>query len=182
MKTVSDAATNRLTRRHEVSRTWHLVRFRTRSGRPKRTNGGLSDGSLARSVRASAIGPPLGPSRLVRRWRIASQGFVLLFEVGTWPPHDGFRTGVQSSARFADDGRQGLRPLRTHLTRRPREDTFLPKQNSLTSYPRRRQFMQLKGRPRSCTRPRAAAMKPRLDAGTSNGALIADLPAVSLYR
>jgi len=35
---------------------------------------------------------------------------------------------------LADDGRQGLRPLRTHLTRRPGEDTFLPKQNSLTSY------------------------------------------------
>ena len=29
---------------------------------------------------------------------------------------------------LADDGLQGLVPLRTHLTRRPRRDTFLPEQ------------------------------------------------------
>jgi hypothetical protein len=59
-----------------------------------------------------------------------SQGLVLLFEVGTWPPHDGFRRmGWFNLWRvLADDGRQGLRTLRTHLTRRPRRDTFLPEQ------------------------------------------------------
>jgi hypothetical protein len=29
--------------------------------------------------------------RLGRRWQITSQGLALLFEVGTLPPHDGFR-------------------------------------------------------------------------------------------
>jgi hypothetical protein len=60
-------------------------------------------------------------------------GLVLLFEVGTWPPHDGFRRTGRFNlwSVLADDGRQGLRTLRTHLTRRPREDTFLPEQNSL---------------------------------------------------
>jgi hypothetical protein len=58
---------------------------------------------------------------------------VLLFEVGMWPPHDGFRRmgRFNLSGVLADDGRQGLRSLRTHLTRRPREDIFLPEQNSL---------------------------------------------------
>ena len=61
---------------------------------------------------------------------MTSQGLVLLFEVGTWPPHDGFRRmGWFNLWRvLADDGRQGLRTLRTHLTRRPRRDTFLPEQ------------------------------------------------------
>ena len=65
--------------------------------------------------------------------RMTSQGLVLLFEVGTWPPHDGFRRIGRFNlwSVLADDGRQGLRPLRTHPTRRPREDTFLPEQNSL---------------------------------------------------
>jgi len=64
---------------------------------------------------------------------MTSQGLVLLFEVGTWPPHDGFRRMGRFNlwSVLADDGRQGLRTLRTHLTRRPREDTFLPEQNSL---------------------------------------------------
>jgi hypothetical protein len=59
---------------------------------------------------------------------MTSQGLVLLFEVGTWPPHDGFtRMGrFNLCSILADDGRKGLRLLRTHLTRRPREDTFLP--------------------------------------------------------
>ena len=71
--------------------------------------------------------------RLERRGQMTSQGLVLLFEVGTWPPHDGFRRMGRFNlwSVLADDGRQGLRTLRTHLTRRPREDTFLPEQNSL---------------------------------------------------
>jgi hypothetical protein len=70
---------------------------------------------------------------LGRRWQMTSQGLVLLFEVGTWPPHDGFRRmgWFNLWSALADDGREGLRSLRTHLTRRPREDTFLPEQNSL---------------------------------------------------
>ena len=54
---------------------------------------------------------------------MTSQGLVLLFEVGTWPPHDGFRRMGRFNlwSVLADDGRQGLRSLRTHLTRRPRE-------------------------------------------------------------
>jgi hypothetical protein len=35
---------------------------------------------------------------------------------------------------LANDNRQGLRPLRTHLTHRPREDIFLPEQNSLNLF------------------------------------------------
>jgi hypothetical protein len=46
----------------------------------------------------------------------------------------GFERGWCNLLRaLADDGRQGLRPLRTHLARRPREDSFLPQQNSLAS-------------------------------------------------
>jgi IstB-like ATP binding protein len=58
---------------------------------------------------------------------------VLLFEVGISPPHDGFRRigWFNLSGVLADDGRQGLRSLRTHLTHRPREDILLPEQNSL---------------------------------------------------
>ena len=58
---------------------------------------------------------------------------VLLFEVGIWPPHDGFRRmgRFNLSSALAACGMQGLRTLRTHLTRRPREDIFLPEQNSL---------------------------------------------------
>ena len=54
---------------------------------------------------------------------MTSQGLVLLFEVGTWPPHDGFRRmgWFNLWSALADDGRQGLQPLRTHLTRRPRK-------------------------------------------------------------
>ena len=55
---------------------------------------------------------------------------ALLFEVGDWPPHDGFRRMGRFNlwSVLADDGRQGLRTLRTHLTHRPREDSFLPEQ------------------------------------------------------
>jgi hypothetical protein len=68
--------------------------------------------------------------RLERRWQMTSQGLVLLFEVGTWPPHDGFRRMGRFNlcSVLADDGRQGLRTLRTHPTYRPREDSFLPEQ------------------------------------------------------
>jgi hypothetical protein len=51
---------------------------------------------------------------------------VLWAAGGEIPPAD-----PASLARPCDDGRQGLRTLRTHLTRRPREDIFLPEQNSL---------------------------------------------------
>ena len=37
------------------------------------------------------------------------------------------------SGALAADERQDQRPLRTHPTRRPREDIFLPKQNALIS-------------------------------------------------
>ena len=59
--------------------------------------------------------------------------FVLLFEVGTWPPHDGFRRMGRFNLldALAVSGLQGLRTLRTRLTHRPREDIFLPEQNSL---------------------------------------------------
>jgi hypothetical protein len=74
-------------------------------------------------------------SRSVQLWQIASQGLVLLFEVGTWPPHDGVRRmgWFNHWSVLADDGRQGLRTSRTHLIRRPRGDTFLPEQNPLNS-------------------------------------------------
>ena len=55
-------------------------------------------------------------------------GLVLFFEVGR-PPHDGEGRAVQSSGALAAGGRQDRRTLRTHPTRRPREDIFLPKQN-----------------------------------------------------
>ena len=50
------------------------------------------------------------------------------------PPHDGMRRmgGTICRAPFAADRRQGRRPLRTHPTRRPRGDIFLPEQNALS--------------------------------------------------
>jgi hypothetical protein len=50
------------------------------------------------------------------------------------PPHDGMRRmgGTIFGAPFAADQRQGRRPLRTHPTRRPRGDIFLPEQNALS--------------------------------------------------
>jgi hypothetical protein len=64
---------------------------------------------------------------------VRPQELMLLFEVGTWPPQDGFRRmgRFNLGSVLADDGRQGLRTLQAHLTRRPREDTFPPEQNSL---------------------------------------------------
>jgi len=73
-------------------------------------------------------------------------GLSLLFEVGVRPPHDGMRRMERPnlSGALAADERQDQRPLRTHPTRRPREDIFLPKQNALS--PRlqflRRRFRQ----------------------------------------
>ena len=74
---------------------------------------------------SSLLGSGIGRRRPTR--------LVLLFEVGTWPPHDGFRRmgRFNLSSALAACGMQGLRTLRTHLTRRPREDIFLPEQNSL---------------------------------------------------
>jgi hypothetical protein len=58
---------------------------------------------------------------------------MLLSDVGTWPPHGEFkRMGrFNLSGVLASDDGQTLRTLRTRLTRRPREDIFLPEQNSL---------------------------------------------------
>ena len=58
-------------------------------------------------------------------------GLLLLFEVGAKPPHDGMRRmgRYNLSDALAADRRQDRRTLRTHPTRRPREDIFLPKQN-----------------------------------------------------
>ena len=63
----------------------------------------------------------------IRLCQIASQGLVLLFEVGTWPPHEEVRRmgWLNLWSVLTDDGRQGLPPLRTHLTHRPREG-YLP--------------------------------------------------------
>src|SRR5215831_16227827 len=62
-------------------------------------------------------------------------GLSLLFEVGVRPPHDGMRRMGRPnlSGALAADQRQDQQPLRTHPTRRPREDIFLPKQNALIS-------------------------------------------------
>src|SRR5215467_12821638 len=61
-------------------------------------------------------------------------GLVLLFEVGARPPHDGMRRMGRYDLwdGLAAHQRQDRRSLRTHPTRRPREDIFLPKQNALS--------------------------------------------------
>src|SRR5215472_17056915 len=66
---------------------------------------------------------------------LSHTGLSLLFEVGVRPPHDGIRRMRRPnlSGALAADERQDQRPLRTHPTRRPREDIFLPKQNALIS-------------------------------------------------
>ena len=53
-------------------------------------------------------------------------GLLLLFEVGAEPPHDGMRRmgRYNLSGALAAGWRQGRRTLRTHPTRRPREDIF----------------------------------------------------------
>src|SRR6266852_3572725 len=64
-------------------------------------------------------------------------GLSLLFEVGAEPPHDGIRRmgRFNLSGALAADWRQDRRTLRTHPTRRPREDIFLPEQNALSPLP-----------------------------------------------
>ena len=65
------------------------------------------------------------------------------------PPHDGMRRmgRYNLSGALAADQRQDRRTLRTHPTRRPREDIFLPEQNALSACLRcscvlRRRFRQ----------------------------------------
>src|SRR5215210_4165761 len=66
----------------------------------------------------------------------AVTGLLLLFEVGGEPPHDGMRKMGRSnlSSALAADRQQDRRSLRTHPTRRPREDIFLPEQNALSPW------------------------------------------------
>ena len=51
------------------------------------------------------------------------------------PPHDGMRRVGRYNLRdgLAADRRQDRQTLRTHPTRRPREDIFLPEQNALSA-------------------------------------------------
>jgi hypothetical protein len=53
------------------------------------------------------------------------------------PPHDGMRRMGRCNLRdgLAAGRRQDRRTLRTHPTRRPREDIFLPEQNALSPLP-----------------------------------------------
>src|SRR5216683_3480638 len=61
-------------------------------------------------------------------------GLLLLFEVGAKPPHDGMRRMGRCNlwGALATGQRQDRQTLRTHPTRRPREDIFLPEQNALS--------------------------------------------------
>jgi hypothetical protein len=97
------------------------------------------------------------------------------------PPHDGMRRmgRYNLSGALAADQRQDRRPLRTHPTRRPREDIFLPEQNGLSpclqfSWVLRRRFRQpwerrrcpcssgtRYRRPRSGAEPQPGAWRPR---------------------
>src|SRR4029077_5260471 len=85
--------------------------------------------SLSRPMSSLALSPHTA-LRLVLRLTCHT-GLSLLFEVGVRPPHDGMRRMGRPnlSGALAADERQDQRPLRTHPTRRPREDIFLPKQN-----------------------------------------------------
>jgi hypothetical protein len=89
--------------------------------------------SLSRPMSSLAASPHTA-RRLALRLTCHT-GLSLLFEVGVRPPHDGMRRMGRSnlSGALAADSRQDQRPLRTHPTRRPREDIFLPKQNALIS-------------------------------------------------
>ena len=77
--------------------------------------------------------PNLLPSCFVLRLMTLT-GLVLLFEVSAKPPHDGMRRVERHNlwGALAADRRQDRRTLRTHPTRRPREDIFLPEQNPLS--------------------------------------------------
>jgi hypothetical protein len=76
------------------------------------------------------VSPNLLPSSFARRLMTLT-GLLLLFEVGAEPPHDGMRRMGRFNLRgaLAAGRRQGRPTLRTHPTRRPREDIFLPRQN-----------------------------------------------------
>ena len=105
-------------------------------------------------------------------------GLVLLFEVGVEPPHDGMRRmgRFNLSGALAAGQRQDRPTLRTHPTRRPREDIFLPEQNALSPCRQflRRRFRQPQEprrcpcssgtryhRPTSGAAPRPGAWRPR---------------------
>ena len=97
------------------------------------------------------------------------------------PPHDGMRRmgRYNLSGGLAAGRRQDRRTLRTHPTRRPREDIFLPEQNALSpclqfSGVLRRRFRQPQEprhcpsssgtryhRPTSGAEPRPGAARPR---------------------
>ena len=113
------------------------------------------------------------------RFGYCPTGLVLLFEVGVRPPHDGMmrRMGRYNLGdALAANQRQDRRSLRTHSTRRPREDIFLPKQNALFPCVQllRRRFRQPQEarfcprasgtryrRPTSGAEPRPGAWRPR---------------------
>jgi hypothetical protein len=100
----------------------------------------------------------------------------LLFEVGAKPPHDGLRRmgRFNLSGAIAASQRQDRRTLRTHPTRRRREDIFLPEQNASSPCP---QFSWLRQpqeprrrpcssgthyhRPTSGAEPRPSVWRPR---------------------
>jgi hypothetical protein len=94
------------------------------------------------------------------------------------PPHDGMRRVGRYNLRdgLAADQRQDQPTLRTHPTRRPREDIFLPEQNALSPCLQllRRRFRQPQERrccpcssgtryhrPTSGAEPRPGAWRPR---------------------
>src|SRR6516164_8350999 len=88
------------------------------------------------SIAANVKPRPITSYRRCLALRLTSHtGLSLLFEVGIRPPHDGMRRMGRYNLwdGLAANQRQDRRSLRTHPTRRPREDIFLPKQNALIS-------------------------------------------------
>ena len=123
-------------------------------------------------------------------------GLVLLFEVGARPPHDGMRRMGRYNLRdgLAANQRQDRQSLRTHPTRRPREDIFLPKQNALSPCLQflRRRFRQPQEprccpcssgtryrRPTSGAEPQPAAWRPRRSPDASRVAELLARPTPS---
>jgi hypothetical protein len=96
------------------------------SGLPRRS------ASLSRPVSSPALITSCLRPFALRLWR--HTGLLLLFEVGAKPPHDGMRRMGRCNlwGALATGQRQDRRTLRTHPTRRPREDIFLPEQNALS--------------------------------------------------
>jgi hypothetical protein len=133
---------------------------------------------------------------------LTPHGLVLLFEVGARPPHDGMRRMGRYNLTdgLAANQRQDRRSLRTHPTRRPREDIFLPKQNALSPCLQflRRRFRQPQEpgccpcssgtryrRPTSGAEPRPDAWRPRrsLDASRVAERLARPTPsATTIFR